>query len=422
VKLGLLRLSAPALSFLILVSAALGDTITTTNGERFVGRIIQDSPDAVVFESAIAGRITIPRSAIREVQSSLAQPQKGQTNAVAATNTQPPLPFLPRDTYDWVKLKSGEWLKGKIKSLQDEKLEFDSEELDVHTWDWKDIRALRSPRLSSVRFENKETADGSFFITTNEVFLMTNAGTNVYARSNLLAITPTGASEISKWSADLSIGMAFRSGNTKEVDYTARALLRRRTPSTRLTFDYLGNYGSVNDTKTEDNQRLATTFDLFLSRRLFLRLPDAEYYRDPLQNLDARLTIGGSVGYDFIHTPRTEWDVTIGPGFQRNWYGSVEPGESRTAGSAAAVISSRFDMEITKRLDLILEYRGQFTGKETGDNTHHAVATLEFEIHKRLDLDISFVWDRISSPQTESSGTTPSTDDLRLTLGLGVKF
>ena len=389
-----------------LVLPVLGDTLTTTNGEHFVGRIIRDSRDSVTFESTLAGRINIPRSAIKDLQSSVAQPKPTPANAapVVTTNVQPPLPFLPNDKYDWVKLKSGEWLKGKIKSLQDEKLEFDSEELDVRTWDWKDIRALRSPRLNSVRFENKETADGTLFVTTNQVFLISEMATNVYARSNLLAITPTGAKEINKWSADLSVGMSFRSGNTREVDYTARATLRRRTPSTRLTLDYLGNYGSVNDVQTENNQRLEGTFDWFLSRRLFLRAPDVEYYRDPLQNLDGRLTLGASIGYDFIHTPRTEWDVTIGPALQRNWYGSVETGESRIASSAALVISTRFDMEVTKRLDLILEYRGQFTDKETGANTHHAVATLEFEIHKRLDLDLSFVWDRISAPQSEASG------------------
>src|SRR5262245_13403914 len=107
-------------------------------------------------------------------------------------------------------------------------------------------------------------------------------------------------------------------------------------------FDYLGNFSSVEDTKTEDNQRLATTFDLFFGRRLFLRLPDVEYYRDPLQNLEHRLTLGASIGYDLIHNRRVEWDVTVGPAWQRSWYDSVEAGQPKIVDGSAAVISSRF--------------------------------------------------------------------------------
>ena len=42
--------------------------------------------------------------------------------------------------FDWIQLRSGEWLKGQFKVMQDRKLEFDSEELKDLTFDWKDIR------------------------------------------------------------------------------------------------------------------------------------------------------------------------------------------------------------------------------------------------------------------------------------------
>ena len=39
----------------------------------------------------------------------------------------PPMP----DKFDWVQLKSGEWLKGEIKVMYEDSLEFDSEELEL---------------------------------------------------------------------------------------------------------------------------------------------------------------------------------------------------------------------------------------------------------------------------------------------------
>jgi len=280
---------------------------------------------------------------------------------------------------------------------------------------------VRSPRLNSVRIEKRNPVDGSLLVTTNEVQVITLTATNTYPRADLLAITPTGSRELDKWSGKISVGVSFRAGNTRETDVNTHATIQRRTPDTRLNLDYLGNYGKVNDTETEDNHRFLGQFDYFLSRRLYVRLPDTEYFRDPLQNLDHRFTIGGGVGYDLIKTPRTEWNITTTPSWQRNWFDSVESGKS-TADSAAMVFSTRFDTELTQRLDFIFEYRAQVTKKETGNSTHHALTTLEFEIHKRLKLDLSFVWDRIADPKTESSGATPTPDDFRLITSLGVDF
>lgn len=413
------------LFILLLVTApAHGDTLTTTNSEHFVGKIIEEKSDTIIFQSDFAGRLTIPRSSLIQIErTSLAH-----TQPPASTNHPPPLlassfPFPASDSFDWIQLKSGEWLKGTVKSLQDDKLEFDSEEMEIHNFNWKDIRILRTPRVKSLRFEKlpKETFQGSLLITTNSVFVFDEESTTAYPRSDLLAITPTGSRELDKWSANLSVGISFRSGNTKEIDYSADLSISRRTPSTRLNLEYLGNFGEVNEIQTENNHRISASSDIFLSRRLFLRVPDIEYYKDPLQNIDHRLTLGGSVGYDLVHTGRTEWDVTIGPAWQRNWFTSVGSGDTIVDGTAL-VLSSRFDVELTKRLDLLLEYRGQITRREQGDNLHHAEARLEFEIHKRLTLDVSFIWDRIASPEANSGDEQPQSDDVRLTLGLGMKF
>jgi hypothetical protein len=335
----------------------------------------------------------------------------------------PPAPIAGKDAgFDWIELRSGEWLKGRIKSMQDEKLEFDSEELDVHEFKWKDIRTVRSPRLLSVRLGERNLVNGSLLVASNTVHVITPSGEKTWPRAELLAITPTGDRELDKWSADISAGVSFRSGNTHEAEYNVQAIVQRRTPLTRLTLGYTGNYGRIDGVETENNHRGLAQFDVFLSNRLFVRVPDIDYYHDPLQNLEYRLTAGAAVGYDIIKTARTEWDVTIGPAYQKNQYVSVEPGTENGPDSLAAVLSSRFDVELTKRIDLILEYRGQFTTPNQGSNMHHGSATLEFEIHKKLTLDMSFVWDRVAKPETGADGITPKQDDFRFTTSLGIHF
>jgi hypothetical protein len=423
-----------AVALLLIGICGRADTLTLTNGERFVGRIIAEEPGKIIFESQTAGKLEVPRNQIDRLERSQSPFPAPPATTNAPQTVRPTGTFYPWLTestkpgsrhLDWIQLTSGEWLRGKIKSMQEEKLEFDSEELDNRTFDWEKIRMLYSPRFHSVRIEGIQqvtSMDGSLFITTNQVQVMSPEATNSFAYQDLVAITPTGSRELDKWSAHISAGMSLRSGNTREVDYNAHATIQRRTPSTRLTFDYLGNYGQLNGVQTEQNHRFMSQFDYFFSRRLFLRLPYVEYYKDPLQNIDHRLTLGSEVGYDIVRNRRVEWNLSAGPGWQRNWFLSTEQDENRSASSGALILGSKLDVEMTKRLDFILQYRGQFTGQETGNNTHHGIATLEFEIHKRLNLDISFTWDRIANPETDASGHTPVPDDFRLNLGLGIDF
>ena len=62
--------------------------------------------------------------------------------------------------------------------------------------------------------------------------------------------------------------------------------------------NYIGNISRVDDRQNANNHRVNSEFDRWLSRSLYLILPFAEYYKDPFQNLQHRLTGGVGVGYD----------------------------------------------------------------------------------------------------------------------------
>ena len=346
-------------------------------------------------------------------------------NHLAATRTNSALPDLtwvpPEDSYDWIQLKSGEWLKGRLKAVQERKLEFVSEELDDLTFDWKDIRQLRSHRTLDVLLVNGEKLSGTVAATPNLV-TVDGAQPRIFSRERIQSLTPGGSREWDYWSGKVSLGLNLRAGNTKQVDYNASIDLQRRTPATRFSIGYLGNLSSVNDVESANNHRVNTEFDYWLSQRFYLLLPTVEYYKDPFQNLADRVTLGGGLGYDLIDRPALEWNITTGPAYQYAWFESAESGEPTEKGSAALAFSSRFKWDIAHRTKLTLEYRGQYTSREVGETTHHGVGTLSFELTKRFDLDVSFIWDRISYPKVGSNGVKPQPDDFRLVVGLGVDF
>jgi len=340
----------------------------------------------------------------------------------AASALVPDLSWLPpADSFDWIQLKSGEWLKGHFKGMQERELEFESEELDDQSFDWKDIRQVRTHRIVDVLFVDDEKISGPVIITPTEV---TVAGETprIFPRDQLQSLTPGGTKERELWSGKLSVGLTLRSGNSEQADLNTQAYLQRRTPATRLSLSYLANFSELDGAESANNHRINSEFDLWVSRRFYLILPYVEYYRDPFQNLSHRLTAGVGVGYDLLDRPKVEWNITAGPAYQQAWYESSQPGEQTRKGAAAIVFGSRFDWDVTRKLELILEYRGQYTSREIGETIHHAVGTLSFDVTKRFDLDVSLTWDRIANPKVGSDGVPPKPDDFRLVVGLGVDF
>ena len=214
----------------------------------------------------------------------------------------------------------------------------------------------------------------------------------------------------------------MQAGNIKAVQYNAQVDLQRRTSTTRLSLDYIGNISSVNGTDSANNHRVNSEFDFWLSQRFYLMLPSVEYYQDPFQNLAHRITVGGGVGYDLLDRPKLEWNITSGPAYHYAWFDSAEPGQPTEKGTAALTFGSRFKWDITSRVKWLMQYRGQYTSREVGETTHHAVSTLSVDLNKRLTLDVSGIWDRISDPKVGADGVKPKPDDFSLVVGLGVHF
>ncbi len=424
------------------VLLAYADVLVGTNGERFVGKVIEERSDALVFESELGGRLTIPRARIREVQHTsppITDHRLPNTNdtirSSIVTLTNPPLaqnsqpstnlfwcpPGIGRDGADWIQLKSGEWLRGRLKYIQDRKVEFDSDELKDLSLELKDVRQAYPSKPFFTKFDGRNQIYGSV-IVSNDVVKVLGPEELSLPREQLTGITPGGKRELDFWSGSVSIGLNLQSGNTKQTTESASAELARRTPATVAQLNYLGNFSEVNGQQNANNHRLNGNYDVRLNRDWFLRPLQFEYYRDQLANIAHQATAGVGIGYYIYDRQGLEWVLSGGPGYQYTRLETVGADGKDSSSTPAAVFQSTFKADITQRLKFIQTFGATLTGQETGLYTHHAVTTLEFEIKRHLNLNTSFVWDYLQNPHTESGGTTPQSSDFRLNLGVGVKF
>jgi putative salt-induced outer membrane protein YdiY len=343
-----------------------------------------------------------------------------------------PLTPLP-EKFDWIQLKSDEWLKGEFIALYNEKLEFDSDELDLLELDWKDVKQVRTSQVMDVGFLQKgkaidigllhnNKATGKLWIEGDTVRVINDEEVIELERFQIVTITTGAQSEFKKWAGKVSLGLSVQQGNTEQTDVNNMMNFKRRTIENRLNFDWVVNFSQVRGIDTINNQRANVNWDKFLTNRFFINPTIFEWYRDPFKNISSRTTFSIGAGYQIVDTKRTEWDVSGGPGYQETHFDSVQAGDDDETSTGSLGIETNFDQDWTKDIEFKYTYRAQFTNTASGKYNHHMVMTFETEWTKVLDFDFSVIWDRTEKPQQAADGTVPEQDDLRMVVGLGIEF
>lgn len=345
----------------------------------------------------------------------------GAVMAQGQDDWKPPAPSMDND-FDWVELTSGEWLKGEFRYMYDESVEFDSDKLGILTLDWSDIKRIHFNRPMGVRLDDRTVHRGDVVMEDGEIKFLNDTGATTASakRDQVVSITPKATRERDRWALEANIGFDLQRGNTNETRYTSTINIARRTPSTRLKLDYIGNYTLTDASETANNHRAGATFDYFIDERIYVRAFDGEYYYDPFQNIGIQVTVGAGLGYKLVDTKDIDWEIQVGPAYQYTEFSTVQFGDSQTSQSPAAIFTSDFDYDITDDLDLNITYQAALTNKRSGLLTQHLVSKVEYEITTIFDVFIMLQVDRVENPQTKSDGTTPDKNDITLSFGLGV--
>lgn len=321
--------------------------------------------------------------------------------------------------WDWIKLDTGEWVKGELRVMYEEELEFDSDHFGIITIDWDDIEEIRTARSQMIRTTTRTSHVGRLVMENRKVQVIQGDHSKELDRSEVLSIAAGQPKESNYWTIKGSVGVNARSGNVEQVDYSTRVTVQRRTAQTRLYGDYSGNYSTSNEIEIANNHRSNAYFDYFFSKRFFIRPISAEYYRDPFQNIAHRQTYSASLGYTIIDKSKLSIDITGGPSWQKVEYDTVGEGEDGTRSSAGGIVTTVVDWEVTSWMDFVGTYRAQWAPEDSGGITSHSDSTIEIEITDNVDLNFSFIWDRIQNPVADDEGNVPDQDDYRFIFGIG---
>jgi len=324
--------------------------------------------------------------------------------------------------YDWVQTDSGEWFKGEIKAMYDDKLEFDSDEVGLYEFDFEDVVRIKSYHIISVNIENLASFPGILRLKGDKVTIIQGDNKYEFDRKDIVSLALNGTKESDFWSGKITINLDLRSGNVQQYDYNVKANVKRRTSDSRLFLDYLGRISSKKGSETANDHRINQKYDIYLSRHFFWTPFFSEYYTDIYKNIDTQLTGGVGIGYTVADTKKVDWSFSAGPAAIYTRFVSVQDGVSDSQFSPALELSTKLEYEINKITDFTFDYKLTYTNESSGSYKHHMIVSFENELLSWLDFDVTGIWDYTANPERNSDNEVAKPDDYQLLLGFGIEF
>ena len=290
--------------------------------------------------------------------------------------------------FDWLQTKSGEWFKGEIKALYDDKLEFDSDEIGLYTFDFGDVVRIKSYQIISVNIENLATFPGILRLDGDKLTIIQGDNRYDFKRKDVVSFAPDGKYERNFWSAKITASLDIRRGNTDQLDFSTKMNLQRRTAVSLLSFDYLGRITSKEKEETANDHRLNQKYDRYITKHFFWTPVFSELYTDIYKNINRQITVGLGLGYTLIDKKKITWSVSGGPAFVYTRYETVAADKELGIFSPALEFSTKYEHELNDMVDLTYSYKLSFTNKDSGTYKHHMLITFENDLTSWLDLDI----------------------------------
>ena len=371
--------------------------------------------------SAPAGTTAEPAQAKETIDSVQERMQQIQMHAASGVGETYIIEF--GDTFDWVQMVSGEWIKGNIERMREDNMEFDSDKLDMLYLDFADVALVHSPQVNTYVFDDRVSATGPAVITADHVIVQTEEGTKVFPRSELESIVE-GERERDWWSMKLRFGFTLNRGNTDQLTYDINFNTRREDRLTLLDLNYNATFGKTDGTQNVNRHLGEFLFNVFLGSRWWVTPAFGQLFNDRFQNIKLRATPAAGAGVHIIDKPNVKWDFITGIGYQYLEYQATELGTKNPQHDAFVPLYTYWDFDITGDIDLTLSWLTNLVVTTIGNTNHTGKADLAIELTSVLDLDIAFLYLRTEDPGQPADPMAPAIEknDYQLVIGISLEL
>ena len=327
------------------------------------------------------------------------------------------------DEYDWVRLASGEWLRGNLERMRDGSMEFDSSELKLLTYDWKKVQEMHSPKPNSYNFTDGTDLVGPAMINEEFVVVQTVDGLMTRPRAELQAIIEHTRRERNYWSTVLRMGLSGNAGNTENLTLNAFWQLVREDTLTRAAISYDGTFGKASRAEVANRHLAGGDVDIFVHPIIYVKALTGQLLYDKFQNVRLRATPAVGVGFHLITTYVVNWDLEFAPaGYQ--YLSLLDPAAAVENPQSDGYMMFRMfaDLDFTDDIQLLLEWRTNVVYTTIGNTNHVGNLDFSLRVTTLLYLNTSFLYLRTEEPFPRSDGTVPKQNDYQVVFGISLRL
>ena len=315
---------------------------------------------------------------------------------------------------DEVRLKNGDRITGKVVSMQDGSLVFETGFAGQITIQWSEVERLLADDSQKVVLTDGTTTEGSLQAAgAGRMRLQVGslAQSVEVAPADIAAINPAEKPPV-KLSGRVNVGFQKSTGNTDNQRIHLDAEAVARTEKNRFTVGGEYNRAKEDDEKSEDNALGYLKYDHFLTPKWYV-YTNGFFETDEFKDINLRTTLGAGVGYQVFEGELMNLSLEAGP----SWV-STDYEESEDEDYAAGRWAVNFDRFFFDKLfQYYLKNEGYFRLETPADMFMLTRTGLRFPVRAGLTLNAGFEWDYDNEPEGESEKS-----DYRYILSLGYGF
>lgn len=327
------------------------------------------------------------------------------------------------DEKDWVRLASGEWLRGNVERMRDGSLEFNSDEIKLITYDWKKVLELHSPRANTYNFTDGTDLVGPAMISEELVAVQTVDGLVTRPRGELQAIIEHTRRERNYWSTVLRMGLSGNAGNTENLTFNAFWQLMREDSMTRAVINYDGTFGKAAGAEVANRHLGGGDVDVFVHPIVYVKAITGQLLYDKFQNIRLRATPAAGVGFHAITTYKVNWDIEFAPaGYQ--YLSLLNPASTvqNPQNDGYMMFRTFADLDFTDDIQLLLEWRTNLVYTTIGNTNHVGSADFSLRVTTILHFNTSFLYLRTEEPFPRADGSVPEKNDYQIVVGISLRI
>ena len=241
---------------------------------------------------------------------------------------------------DEVQFSNGDRLTGKILTLKDGKLSFDSKIAGKIAIAWSEVATLTSDEPVTVVLDGGEVLVDKL-VAADPGSVRTAGSDEGTPRTILLASALKLNPEPVAWHGTAVAGVDIERGNTVKTAANAAVDAVRRSEQDRITFGaaYTGEQSQdADETGQHTTQRKmfgALQYDYFLAKQFYV-YGNARGEKDGVADLSLRFTAGAGVGYQWFETDTLKWNTEVGLSWVSENYSNHTPNDNHLAGRIAS--------------------------------------------------------------------------------------